>query len=53
MGEADALLEGLGAMQVSSKVKGTLSVVSSLVLTSEFEDAADRIGNLIKDGFEG
>ena len=47
VGEADALLEELGAMPVSSKAKETLSAVAGLVLTSEFEDAASRIGDLI------
>ncbi|MDR0648644.1 MAG: response regulator [Synergistaceae bacterium] len=52
VGEADALLKELEAMSVSSKAKETLSAVAGLVLTSEFEGAAGRIGDLIKEGFD-
>ncbi|MDR0648643.1 MAG: response regulator [Synergistaceae bacterium] len=49
VGDADALLEGLGAMPIGSKAKETLSAVAGLVLTSEFEDAASMIDGLIKE----
>ncbi|MDR1581032.1 MAG: response regulator [Synergistaceae bacterium] len=50
VGEADALLEELEAMPTSLKTKKTLSEVAGLVLTSEFEAAANMIDDLIKEG---
>jgi HPt (histidine-containing phosphotransfer) domain-containing protein len=50
VGEADALLEELEEMPVSPKTKEMLSAVAGLILTSEFEAAANMIGDMIKEG---
>jgi CheY-like chemotaxis protein len=49
VGAADALLEELEAMPISSKTKKMLSEIAGLVLTSEFENAAGMTSDLIKE----
>jgi HPt (histidine-containing phosphotransfer) domain-containing protein len=51
VGQADALLEELGAMPIGPETKEKLLTVAGLVLTSDFKDAAVMIDGLVKEHF--
>jgi hypothetical protein len=52
VGVADALLEEIGAMPIGAKTKDTLAAIAGLVLTSEFENAANMASELIQESFD-